>query len=132
MNKYNNEIYVLDDDPVFAMTLKKVLENRLNITTTIFHDPVTMLDNLSEHRPSVIIIDFYGPLKGDKIIEKVRDKENGSLVIMISGDENRDNMLACLKSGANNVILKKNIMAVPSLIETHLKIRTSRSAQIVK
>ena len=125
MNHYPNEIYILDDDPVFAKALKKTLEKLMKTVVTAFHDPVTLLDNLSESRPSVVVVDFYGPLNGDKVIKKAREISKDSLIIMISCENNKENMMSCLRAGANNVILKKNILALPSLIRNHLNIRNS-------
>ncbi len=120
-----NSVFILGDRPKESKVIKVVLENRLKIDCILFHDPVSLLDNVSNDKPAVVIVDFQGNMRGDKIITKLREDNESALVIVVSEDTCKDTMSLVLNSGANNIILRESLIALPSLIMSHLQVRNS-------
>lgn len=121
-----DSIFILEDLPPSGSVVKPLLEKRLGLECHSFEDPVNLINGVCKDKPVVFIIDFSSNMRGDIIIKKVREKNKHSLIIMLSNDDNKENLIKALQAGANNVFLRNYVMNLPSLISNHLAVRNSK------
>ncbi len=66
-------------------------------------------DTIKEFKPDIFLIDFYiGNERGDKVIRNIKDIPDfiETPTVIISGSENKDDIIASLEAGANDFIKK--------------------------
>ncbi len=65
------------------------------------------LDLWVEHRPPLVLLDILMPnLSGIEVLEKIRQDDSQTKVVMISGLQSRDEVMRCRELNANGYILK--------------------------
>ena len=114
-NFKKTSILVVDDSDVIRNSLKNFFsEYKLDVITS--NDGLDGIQKVAEHQPALIFLDILMPnFDGIKMLQviKVLDNIKTIPVIVISGNTNRTNVLACIEAGADRVIskpLKKEII----------------------
>jgi len=94
-------ICLLDDDPSVLRGLNRLLLSA-GWHPEQFSDPITFLDYVKVHRPTVAIIDVWMPLmNGLEVQSRVRELSPSTRVIMFSGKDDPLVRATSLKSGAS-------------------------------
>ena len=97
---------LVDDDPVFAQFIQKILtEAGLKVITAF--NKAEALDLFERHRPSCAILDIFLPDgSGVDLIRPIRDLEAKTSIIMVSGQTEVEEVVRAMKEGASDYIKK--------------------------
>ena len=123
MNKSETRlIYIVEDNEMFAETVKLGLENTPNTTVIPFYTGEKMLEFLTkgEKDPDIVVLDFFlnstvpDAKNGDQILTLFRRYyrdigKNSPPVIMLSASKDINSAISLLKKGAKDYIVKDDI-----------------------
>lgn len=99
-------VLIVDDDPKLLKMLQRTLvyEN-LNVLTA--NNGLEALPFVSAHSPDLIILDWMMPkMDGLSFIQKLRDEENQTMVLMLTARDAIENRVEGLESGADDYLVK--------------------------
>ena len=97
---------LVDDDPVFAQFIQKILTEAGMKVITAFNK-AEALDLFERHRPSCAILDIFLPDgSGVDLIRPIRDLEAKTSIIMVSGQTEVEEVVRAMKEGASDYIKK--------------------------
>jgi len=112
--KAKKNIFLIDDNELFAATVSNGLQEKLDAKVTIFYTGEAMLERLSEN-PDVIILDFQldsfnkNAKDGGEILKEIMTKAPAQNVIMLTSMEDLKSAVSLLKKGAVDYILKDEV-----------------------
>ncbi len=99
-------IYVIEDDPVYAKFLTYVLNLNPDHEVKIFEEGEDFLDHLHE-KPDIITLDYSLPdITGEDVISKVKSFDVNIPIIIVSAQEKIGTAVNLLKLGAYDYIPK--------------------------
>jgi len=99
-------IYVIEDDPVYAKFLTYVLNLNPDHEVKIFEEGEDFLDHLHE-KPDIITLDYSLPdITGEDVISKVKSFDANIPIIIVSAQEKIGTAVNLLKLGAYDYIPK--------------------------
>jgi len=99
-------IFIVEDDPWYGEILKYHLSLNPDYKVTLFQSGENCISKMSL-KPDLITIDFILPdMKGDKLLQKIREINPSVPVIMISSQEDIAVAVDLLKMGANDYLIK--------------------------
>ena len=101
------KILVVDDSAFMRKILKDIL-------TEVGYTDVTeaalgkqALDEFEAKKPDVVLLDIILPdMSGDKILDKMMEKDPNAKVVMVTAVGQKPMMDECMKSGAKGYIIK--------------------------
>jgi two-component system response regulator MprA len=99
-------VLIVDDDPKLLKMLQRTLvyEN-LNVFTAT--NGLEALPLVQTHRPDLIIVDWMMPkMDGLSFIQRLRDEENKTMVLMLTARDAIENRVEGLESGADDYLVK--------------------------
>lgn len=99
-------VLIIDDDPKLLKMLQRTLvyEN-LNVLTAI--NGLEALPLVQSQRPDLIIVDWMMPkMDGLSFIQRLRDEENKTLILMLTARDAIENRVEGLESGADDYLVK--------------------------
>jgi two-component system, chemotaxis family, chemotaxis protein CheY len=100
-------VVVADDDAITRGLLCAVLRNVGMQVLEEARDGAQALALLQKLRPQVLCLDIEMPgLSGLEALQKLRETDQDTIVLMISGATTAENVRAAVASGANGVIAK--------------------------
>ncbi|MDW8332125.1 MAG: sigma-54 dependent transcriptional regulator [Cyclobacteriaceae bacterium] len=100
------KIFVVEDDPAYTRFLKYVLGLNPDYEVEYFTTGKECLANLHKN-PDVITLDYSLPdLPGEKVLEQIRQYDQGISVIIVSAQEKIGTAVELLKAGAFDYITK--------------------------
>ena len=111
MENTSKNIFVVDDDKMFATMLADHLEEQGRYTITTFGTGEECLEHLGEN-PDVIILDYYldskvpGAKNGLEILQAIQKNAPDQKVIMLSAQEHYGIALQTIASGAVQYVIK--------------------------
>ncbi|MBI2270174.1 MAG: sigma-54-dependent Fis family transcriptional regulator [Bacteroidetes bacterium] len=106
-NKFPVQIFILEDDPVYAKTIQLGLEDNDNYNITHFVNGEDFLKALHA-KPDIVTIDFNLPdHNGLEILKKVTRIDKNIIPLIISGQSEVEIVVQCYKNGAKDYIIKK-------------------------
>ncbi len=80
----NAKILIIDDD-VNMMDILSVILNKYGHTVNTFTEPVSAIEELKENKYDILIVNYLmTPVKGDKIVELVREFDKEIYIILMS------------------------------------------------
>lgn len=99
-------ILVVDDEPVFSLTLTKFLnQNGFEVANSV--DWRTAFEKVNEFDPHILLLDIQMPeLPGNSLIETIKNLKPGIEVIMVTAVTSEEIKAQCLSSGAFAVLQK--------------------------
>ncbi|OFY09113.1 MAG: regulator [Bacteroidetes bacterium GWE2_42_24] len=104
------KIYVVEDDPLFAKTLKFHLSLNPDYEVEIFSDGRKCIDNLFKN-PALITLDYNLPgMSGLNVLKKIKELNPDLPVIIISSQHDVKVAVDLLKEGAYDYIVKDEDM----------------------
>ncbi len=115
-------LYIVEDDKLFSSLMKGLVENlerdfrnrnhNVSIQVSTFAVPHSAEQNLAEHKPDIVLLDYYLTDELGKIVtcddflKKVLEANPASKVVIISGQSKRENVKRLKDSGAAFYISK--------------------------
>ena len=99
-------VLIIDDDPKLLKMLQRTLvyEN-LNVLTST--NGLEALPLVQSQRPDLIIVDWMMPkMDGLSFIQRLRDEENKTLILMLTARDAIENRVEGLESGADDYLVK--------------------------
>ena len=121
-------IMIVDDDPVILKLLNKLLASEGYDNTDLVQDPRDVITRYKKEQPRLVLLDINMPhMDGFQVLQQLKSL-NGSLmppVIVLSAQNDRDNLLCALTSGARDFITKpfdrtELLIRVFNSLEAHL------------
>lgn len=108
------KIFLVDDDVKTLITFRGALERKLDfpIEISIFAYGENCLERMTEEKPDIVVLDFYlnaiqeKAQTGIEILKKAKELSPQSKIIMISGQEDMETALECIRNGAYDYIIK--------------------------
>jgi two-component system response regulator AtoC len=119
-------VLVVDDDPVFSQFTRNLLtENGMEAMTAF--NKADALDLLGKHHFSCAIFDIFLPDgSGVDLIKPLRSNGNATPIIMVSGQEDVDEVVRAMKDGASDY-LKKPFRGEELLLKIQMVLETSQA-----
>ncbi|GER80167.1 MAG: response regulator transcription factor [Anaerolineales bacterium] len=99
-------VLIVDDDPKLLKMLQRTLtyENLDVLTAT---NGLEALPLVQTHKPDLIIADWMMPkMDGLTFIQRLRDEENKTLILMLTARDAIENRVEGLESGADDYLVK--------------------------
>lgn len=99
-------VLIVDDDPKLLKMLQRTLvyENLSVFTAT---DGLEALPLVQSHQPDLIIVDWMMPkMDGLSFIQRLRDEENKTMILMLTARDAIENRVEGLESGADDYLVK--------------------------
>lgn len=117
--KRSIRIFILEDDPIFGMTLKKAIEeDNPDYDVTLFSNGTAFLKELPVLQPDIVSLDYYLPdVNGVEVLQKVKHFNEDIFAIVISGQETAEVVVEAYNNGADKYIIK-NDKATVELLRT--------------
>ncbi len=107
--KQNIKIFIVDDQPVFLKVLCGLLNKTGYTSVSLFNSAEECFENLNLY-PDIIFLDYHmGEMNGLTLLEKVKEFNPKTVVILTTGTENIQLAMQAIKSGAFDFLLKSNI-----------------------
>ena len=99
-------VLVVDDDRRLLKMLGRTLTYE-GLTVVTAADGREALDQVREHRPDVIILDWMMPgMDGIEVIGRLRVQDNRTMILMLTARDAIENRVEGLESGADDYLVK--------------------------
>jgi len=108
-------IFIVDDNKVFALALKADIENTFKdmfIKIYSFETGEKCMNRFMQVMPELVILDYYlnttypEAVDGIEVLDWIKRENSETNVIMLTSDDNIDIALKSLKHGASDYIVK--------------------------
>ena len=121
-----NLILLVDDDPVFSQFTQNILSGKGMKVVTAFNK-AEGLDLFEKHHPDCVILDIFLPDgSGVDLIKPIRGIELKVPIIMVSGQNEVDEVVRAMKDGANDYI-KKPFQGDELFLKIQMVLETSQN-----
>lgn len=101
-----SKVLIVDDDPKLLKMLQRTLVYE-NLSVFTASDGLEALPMVAKHQPDLIILDWMMPhMDGLTFIQKLRDQEVHTLVLMLTARDAIENRVEGLESGADDYLVK--------------------------
>ena len=103
------KILLVDDSRTIRNIQKNVLAQLGHADTDIAEaaDGVEALKALASDRPDLVLIDWNMPnMDGLTLVQKIREKDKGLALIMVTTEAEKSRVLEAIKAGVNNYVVK--------------------------
>ena len=109
-------IFVVDDDPIYGTTIKKILNVKKFENVALFQSGENCLERLSD-KPELIILDFsLETLNGLDVLRLIKSKQPKTKVVFLTSlNENLELQEKCKQEGALG-FFQKNQNGIDELI----------------
>ncbi|OFZ00994.1 MAG: hypothetical protein A3K10_07125, partial [Bacteroidetes bacterium RIFCSPLOWO2_12_FULL_31_6] len=113
--KKHSNIFIVDDNKIFALALKAYIENAFEnslITIYLFETGEKCLEKIIALKPELVILDFHlnsvspNAADGLMVLDNIKLINTETIVIMLTSDNNIDTVLASFRHGAFDYIVK--------------------------
>jgi FixJ family two-component response regulator len=106
MEPVHTRIYIIDDDPQFGKSLKRLLNCR-GIQADYFASARSFLDAVPSGQKGIAIVDIHMPdCDGFELMDKMCELRYGMPVIVITGQTQADSRDVALQRGAKGFLQK--------------------------
>jgi DNA-binding NtrC family response regulator len=101
-------VLLVDDEPAWLRSLRLTLERSAGITNIITcQDSRTVMELLEQHEIGLVLLDLTMPhLSGDQLIGLIAERHPEIAVIVISGMNQIESAVNCIKQGAFDYFVK--------------------------
>jgi two-component system response regulator MprA len=99
-------VLIVDDDPKLLKMLQRTLTyENLNVLTAT--NGLEALPLVQTHKPDLIILDWMMPkMDGLTFVQKLRDVENQTMILMLTARDAIENRVEGLETGADDYLVK--------------------------
>lgn len=100
------KILVVDDEPEITESLVRILKME-GYDATGVTNPLVALDMVKKENYLIVVSDIQMPeMRGTELLQKIKEYNGMIQVIIITGFVTIDNILTCLRRGANDCFFK--------------------------
>ncbi len=108
----DKKILIVDDSPVVIRLVKSVLEESGYTYVEAVSDAMEAIKAVDTMLPDLVLLDYQMPNKnGEFVLDDVKGKHPDTIVIMLSGQQERDTVVRLMRK-ADNYIIKDNLAQV--------------------
>ncbi|HBX49609.1 MAG: hypothetical protein A2275_09795 [Bacteroidetes bacterium RIFOXYA12_FULL_35_11] len=109
------KIFIVDDNNVFALTLKSDIENTFSIfpiEVKLFESGEICMSELKKENPQIVILDYQlnsrkpDAVDGIKVLDWIKEINDEIFVIMLTGNDHIDIAIKSFQHGASDYIVK--------------------------
>ena len=98
-------IYIVDDEPTIRESASLCLEPDYTVKT--FSNGKTAISCIKDNPPDLVLLDIGLPdMSGIEVLKRIKDLQPDILVIMITAFEDADTVIAAMKMGAHDYMVK--------------------------
>ena len=98
-------IYIVDDDPISARTMAGIASSIANCKE--FHSASEALAAFPNDKPAIVLSDIKMPeMDGLTLLQKIKEIEEETVVIMISGQGEMNDVITAMRGGAFDYVQK--------------------------
>jgi DNA-binding NtrC family response regulator len=113
-------LMIIDDEPSIGSMLEKALGRGGDIKTVYFDNPLNALSRFRAGEYDGVLLDIMMPQRdGLAVLEEIKAKDPGCVVIMMTAYSTLDKVLQSHKIGADHYVLKP----IESLVAVEKKVR---------
>jgi len=99
-------VLIVDDDPKLLKMLQRTLTYE-NLRVLTAPNGLEALPLVQTHKPDLIILDWMMPkMDGLTVVQKLRDTENQTMILMLTARDAIENRVEGLESGADDYLVK--------------------------
>lgn len=99
-------VLVIDDDPKLLKMLQRTLTYE-NLEVLTAANGLEALPLVQTHKPDLIIVDWMMPkMDGVSFIQRLRDEEDKTMILMLTARDAIENRVEGLESGADDYLVK--------------------------
>jgi two-component system response regulator MprA len=99
-------VLVIDDDPKLLKMLQRTLTYE-NLEVLTAANGLEALPLVQTHKPDLIIVDWMMPkMDGISFIQRLRDEEDKTMILMLTARDAIENRVEGLESGADDYLVK--------------------------
>ncbi len=123
---YSTPILIIDDEPLFVTFFKDILKDGGYTEVYSSTDPRRVPQLLTQYNPKLLLCDIRMPHKdGIEVLTEAKHTHPTMAIIMISGVDDVQTAVSCLKQGASDYLLKPTtadnlLNAVETVLTTSL------------
>ncbi|MGE5457953.1 MAG: response regulator [Methanococcaceae archaeon] len=127
------KILIIEDVSADALLLQAMIKKcGIEFESQVVKDEPEYRQVLAEMQPDIILSDFSLPqFNGMRALEILRSYDNITPFILVTGSLNEEIAVACMKSGADDYLLKDNLKRIGSAIENALLRKKERSEKLL-
>lgn len=106
MRKTLHTVLIVDDDLKLLKMLQRTLSyENVNVITAV--NGIEALQQVQTHQPSLIILDWMMPkMDGLTFLQKLRDKGDRTMILMLTARDAIENKVEGFESGADDYLIK--------------------------
>jgi two-component system, OmpR family, response regulator len=132
MNAQNEySIFLVDDDRMFLISLKNSLQQQFGSLLNIseYQTGEECIQNINK-KPDIIILDYnlsdkedFDTMNGLEVLREVHLKSQNTVIIMLSGQDNMQVAVDCMKNGAYEYLSKSEsaFVRIPNSIKNAIE-----------
>lgn len=99
-------VLIIDDDPKLLKMLQRTLTYE-NLDVFTANNGLEGLPLVQSQKPDLIIVDWMMPkMDGISFVQRLRDEENKTMVLMLTAKDAIDDRVEGLESGADDYLIK--------------------------
>ncbi|MCA2001491.1 MAG: response regulator transcription factor [Chloroflexi bacterium] len=99
-------VLIVDDDPKLLKMLQRTLTYE-NLEALTAANGLEALPLIQTHKPDLIIVDWMMPkMDGLTLVQRLRDEENKTMILMLTARDAIENRVEGLESGADDYLVK--------------------------
>jgi DNA-binding NtrC family response regulator len=117
-------LMIIDDEPSIAMMLEKALGRSGDFKITCFDNPLNAMSRFRAGEFDGVLLDIMMPQRdGLSVLEEIKSKDPGCVVIMMTAYSTLDKVLHSHKIGADHYVLKpfESLAAVEKKVRELIK-----------
>lgn len=100
------KVLIVDDDPKLLKMLQRTLTYE-NLKAITANNGLEALPLINSEKPDLIIVDWMMPkMDGITLVQKLRDEEDQTMVLMLTARDAIENRVEGLESGADDYLVK--------------------------
>lgn len=101
-------IYLVEDDEIYAEFLKKSLAQNSAYSITVFHTAESALSAINGKLPDVMVVDYKLPgISGIELYEKIKSQITDThKVILLSAIDDGNMVLSFIQKGVRDYVIK--------------------------
>jgi len=116
---------LVEDNPLDAeLAIREMRKGEINYEIRLVDSLAELVKELNDFGPDLIISDYnLTGFDGMKVLNLARELDELLPVIIITGSINEETAVRCIKSGAEDYILKENLKRLPFAVKDALELR---------
>ena len=107
MIKYPLKVVLVDDQEDILEIMEVFLDEIEDFELIKFKNPLTALEYIKENNVNIAVLDIkMDEMRGDDLLRNICKLEKGIEVIIVSGEQNMTELMACFRCGARSYLSK--------------------------